>query len=173
VSILRMSELAASRTLGTNWSTATAAPPTPVPAQGSATLAALKSIVTYIPTEILTVYVAVSAALSDAGTSSRTGQWVAFWVFLALAPMTVWALFGAQLRVRDNALPLDPTRWPWPELIVATFGYALWAFTLPGAPFADFDWYRPSLGAAVLLVGTLVLGLGAPLFTRASATARP
>ncbi len=169
-----MSELAASRVLGTSWSTAPPSPPpSPPPFQGSAALAALKSIVDYIPIEIVTVYVAVGAALSDAATPSRTGQWVAFWVFLGLTPITLWVLFAARLRAAGVSLPLDPTRWPWPEAIVAMVGYVLWAFTLPGTPFADFNWYRPGLGTAVLLVGTLVLGLGAPLFTRTSAPVRP
>ena len=87
--------------------------------------------------------------------------------------MTLRALFAAQLRASGAPLPLDPTRWPWPELIVATVAYVLWAFTLPGTPFAGFSWYRAGLGGALLLVGTLVLGLSAPLFTRTSATTSP
>ncbi len=164
-----MSELAASR----SWPGTQPAPPFQAPLAGSGVLAALKSIVDYIPIEIVTVYVAVGAALSDPGTPSRTGQWVAFWVFLVLTPVTLWALFAARLRAAGASLPVDPTRWPWPELIVAIVAYVLWAFTLPNTPFADFGWYRPGLGTAVLLVGTLVLGLGAPLFTRTSAPAQP
>jgi hypothetical protein len=168
-----MSELAASRVLGTTWPPPPPAPPSPTPLPGSAALAALRSIVDYIPTEIVTIYVAVGAALSDGGTPSRTGQWVAFWVFLGVTPLALGALFAARLRAAGSSPPLDPMRWPWPELTVATVAYVLWAFTLPGTPFADFSWYKPGLGAAVLLVGTLVLGLGAPLFTRTPAPARP
>jgi hypothetical protein len=168
-----MSELAASRVLGTTWSTAAPAPPSPTPMQGSAALAALKSIVDYIPTEIVTIYVAVGAALSDAATPSRTGQWVAFWVFLGVTPLALWALFAARLRAANTSPLLDPMRWPWPELVVATVAYVLWAFTLPATPFADFSWYKPGLGTAVLLVGTLILGLGAPLFTRTAVPASP
>ncbi len=159
-----MSELAASRVLSVGWPAAEPAQPSSGQPSGSAALSALKSIVDYIPTEIVLIYVAVSAALSDARSSSRAGQWVAFWVFLALTPLALWLLYAARLRAGSRALPLEPTRWPWPELAVATIGYAAWAFTLPGTPFADFSWYRPGLGTAVLLVGTLVLGLGAPLF---------
>jgi hypothetical protein len=172
MSIIRMSELAAARALGTTWPVAAPAPPSPTPLPGSAALAALKSIVDYIPTEIVTIYVAVIAALSDAGTTSRTGQWVAFWIFLGVTPLALWLLFAARLRAA-NASPLDPMRWPWPELAVAAVAYVLWAFTLPGTPFADFRWYRPGLGTAVLLVGTLVLGLGAPLFAPKPVAARP
>jgi hypothetical protein len=164
-----MSELAASRVLRVGWPAAEPAEPSPGQPQGSAVLAALRSIVDHIPTEIVLIYVAVSAALSDVDSSSRTGQWVAFWVFLALTPLALWLLYAARLRMGGRAFPLDPMRWPWPELGVAAIGYAAWAFTLPGTPFADFSWYTPGLGTAVLLVGTLVLGLGAPLFTRASA----
>lgn len=171
MSMMRMSELAAARALRAGGPTAEAVPPSPPQAQGSAVLSALKSIVDYIPTEIVTVFVAVTAALSDASTSSRAGQWVAFWVFLILTPVTLWALTAARLRAGGAPLPLDPKNWPWPELGVATVGYAMWAFTLPTTPFADFGWYRPGLGTAVLLVGTLVLGLGAALFARAPTSA--
>jgi hypothetical protein len=176
VSILRMSELATSRVLGTSLSTGAPAAPAPQSvglSQGSMILAAMSSIVSYIPIEIVTVYVAVSAAISEPASPCRTGQWVSFWVFLALTPITLWALYAARLRASGASLQLDPTRWPWPELIASTVAYALWAFALPGTPFAGLSWYRPGLAGAVLLVGTLVLGLGAPLFARASATSRP
>jgi hypothetical protein len=167
MSIMRMSELAATRAGGADRLAADPGPPTLPSSPGSAVLSAIKSIVDYIPTEIITVYVAVTAAISDAGSSSRAGQWAVFWVFLILTPATLWALTAGRLRASGAPLPLDPKRWPWPELSVATIAYVLWAFTLPAAPFADLSWYRPGLGAAVLLVGTLVLGLGAPLFARA------
>ena len=172
-----MSELAATRVLGPGVSAPgllfPVGPPSPAPPPSSAVLAALKSIVDYIPTEIVTVYIAVGAALSDPGTPSRTGQWVAFWALFVLTPLTVWALYTAQLRAGGAGLPLQPAGWPWPELVAATVAYVLWAFTLPATPFADFRWYRPGLGTAVLLVGTMILGLGAPLFTRSPASVRP
>src|SRR4051812_45533497 len=54
---------------------------------------ALKTVTTYLPTEILTLYVALIAALQPqanaAGTAtstSDTGHWVAFWLFLVFTP---------------------------------------------------------------------------------------
>ena len=50
-------------------------------------------------------------------------------------------------------------------MIVSTVAFLLWAFSLPHSPFETMTWYRPSLGAVVLLAGTTVVGLVAPLLT--------
>ena len=50
----------------------------------------------YIPTEILTLYVAVVAALQNPHKSSET-QWIAFWVFLILTPLFLWVIYAAKV----------------------------------------------------------------------------
>lgn len=134
------------------------------PEVDSALSAALRAIVTYIPTEIVTTYVAVLAALSDGGTSSRSGQWAAFVVFAALAPTTVWVLFATKSRTRGLPLPLRPHDWPLWEMVASALAFFAWAYALPDSPFNQWKWYRPSLGAAVLLLVSFGLGLVAPLF---------
>src|SRR6266849_5523224 len=48
---------------------------------------ALKVIVTYIPTEVLTLYVAVLAAIQDPNRHSRRSLWIAFYCFLIATPI--------------------------------------------------------------------------------------
>jgi hypothetical protein len=126
---------------------------------------ALARIMACIPAEIVLVYVATIAAITTDATRARTGQWVAFWAYLAATPVTL--LFGvaaAGATSADKLALLKPGRWPWVEMIAATACFAIWGFTLPGTPFADFGWYRPAVATVVLLAGSLVIGLLAPIF---------
>lgn len=166
MSIVRLSNLAAARTvarsLGSRRGPTGPAPGrTPVDGQ-SAAAAALDAVVAYIPTEIVTVYVAVIAALNTPRTTSHAGEWFIFWLFLALAPISVWSLYVMRLRADGVSIP-GFRNWPLYELVTAPIAFVLWAFTLPASPFMDFGWYRPSQGTAALLVGALILGLCSPL----------
>jgi hypothetical protein len=121
------------------------------------------AIVGYIPTEIVAVYVPAVAAITAPGVPTGDGQWVLLIVVLALTPITTWAVFAAKRRNAGAPLPIAPSTWPWPEMLIAAVAFLLWAFTLPRTPFEQYDWYRPGLAAVLLLVGTLVLGLLVPL----------
>lgn len=124
---------------------------------------ALEAIVAYIPTEIVTTYVAVLAAINDGG-RSQSGQWVAFWAFAVVTPVTVWIVFATKIRAAGEPLPLTPTAWPMWELAAASIAFVAWAYALPESPFSSFTWYRPALATVVILVVTFALGLVAPLF---------
>jgi hypothetical protein len=121
------------------------------------------AIVGYIPTEIVAVYVPAVAAITTPGVQTGEGQWVLLIVVLALTPITTWAVFAAKRRNAGAPLPVAPATWPWPEMLIASVAFLLWAFTLPRTPFEQFHWYQPGLAAVLLLVGTLVLGLLVPL----------
>jgi hypothetical protein len=137
----------------------------PAPASTSGSVAAaISAILTYIPTEIIIVYAAVTAAIDSSATHSYVGQWVAFWLFLALTPVANWCFYAGMLRGEQQPLPWLPRMWPWYGLVTATVAFALWGFTLPATPFKDFAWYDGSIGAPVLLVGSMVLGFAGTLF---------
>lgn len=71
---------------------------------------------------------------------------------------------------------MRPAAWPWQTMLIALAAFLLWAFALPDTPFERFGWFRPGLAAVVLLVGTMVIGLVAPLLPEMgdeSARARP
>ncbi|MFJ7212863.1 hypothetical protein [Amycolatopsis sp. NPDC098790] len=120
-------------------------------------VAATEVVTRYIPTEIITAYVAVATLVMDPG-GSRTGQWVMFSIFLVLTPVIVWLFAVAQARKLGRTPPWRPGDWPVFELITATISFGLWAFTLPATPFEDFSWYRPGYGTAALIVGSLLIG---------------
>jgi len=135
------------------------------PAQKSAgdVTNAIQVIAAYIPTEILTLYVAVLAALHQPGQITYTG-WSVFYSFLIATPIVVWLVFAAKLKGSGKSLPLKFGQWPVWEMVAATLAYVAWAFTLPNNPFTSLPWYSSGMaGIAVLIVSTL-LGLLAPIF---------
>lgn len=147
-------------------------PDTPPPAGAATVDTAMNVLFGYIPTEVLTLYVSVTAALQRP-TSDAAGLaafWVAFWVFLAATPLVVWLVFAAKVKAAGKPLPASFGAWPIWEMLAATLAYLAWAFGLPLSPFSQFWWYSAALsGLAVIGVST-VLGLLAPLFQRPLST---
>ncbi|MFC9502672.1 hypothetical protein [Streptomyces sp. NPDC057002] len=141
---------------------------------GSAASSAAESLVTYIPTEVVTAYVAVLGLLHVPAGGSHARQWLAFWIFLVLAPFGVWAAMAYQEKARRGRIPLRPALWPTHtafNMTAATLSFALWGFSLPNTPFQDLSWYSSELGTAALIIGTLLIGFVSPLF-RADANVR-
>jgi hypothetical protein len=133
----------------------------------SSVTTALKVIVTYIPTEILTLYIAVLAAIQDPNRHSSRSFWIAFYCFLIATPIVVWLVYAAKVRAANKRLPIKPRTWPMWEMFAATVAYAAWAYGLPESPFKDFtNWYSPALAGLVVLVVSTLLGLIAPVVQR-------
>lgn len=133
----------------------------------SAVTTALKVIVSYIPTEVLTLYVAVLAAIQDPNRKSYNSLWAAFYFFLIATPLVVWLVYAAKVRAAGKPLPLAPRTWPLWEMFAATVAYAAWAFALPESPFKYYEnWYTPALAGVIVLIISTLLGLLAPLFQR-------
>lgn len=151
------------------------------PGTQSAATAALKSIATYIPTEIVTLYVAALAALAGSnpdtpappsavaatgGSVASSTDLVAFWIFLALTPVIVWLVYAAKVRNAGKQLPWKVVSWPWWEMISSTVAFAAWAYAMPSSVFTRFDWYTAAIGTLVVLVVSTLLGLIAPIVQR-------
>ena len=126
---------------------------------------ALNVLFGYIPTEIITLYVAVLGAVGTEGAVTQS-EWNAFWIFILASPVVVWLVYGAKLKNADLPLPLNFGAWPVWEMSAATLSFAAWAFALPQSPFAQFRWYSSALSGVVVLIASAVLGLLAPFFQR-------
>jgi len=126
---------------------------------------ALHVLFGYIPTEVLTLYVAVLAAIHQP--EEVTGaDWNAFWLFLIATPIVVWLVYGAKVKAARKALPLAPGTWPIWEMLAATVAYFAWAMALPNTPFTEYSWYSSALSGVIVLVTSTFLGLLAPFFQR-------
>lgn len=141
------------------------------PAPESTVTAALGVIVSYIPTEVITAYVAVVAALQDKSASSVVPPWAAFWAFLVASPIVVWLVYAAKVQGAGQPVPFSPMAWPRWEMSAATIAYAAWAFALPGTPFVSYSWYSTALAGVMVPIVAVVLGLLAPLFQQRPITA--
>ncbi len=137
------------------------------PASQNAVTTALKVMVTYIPTEVLTLYVAILATIQIPNRMSYRPLWVAFYCFLVTTPIVVWLVYAVKVRAAGKNLPLAPRTWPLWEMFAATVAYAAWALALPDSPFKySYDWYSPALAGVFVLIISTLLGLLAPLFQR-------
>jgi hypothetical protein len=122
----------------------------------------------YIPTEIVTLYVAVLAGINT-DDAVLPGDWRTFWCFLASTPLVIWVVFATKLKAIGKPLPAHPGSWPLWEMSAGTLAFGAWAFAMPSTPFAAYaenGWYSPGLAGVVVLVVSASLGLVAPLFQR-------
>jgi RsiW-degrading membrane proteinase PrsW (M82 family) len=142
------------------------------PDSQSAVTSGLKVIVAYIPTEVITLYVAVLAAIQHplAGLRSNSPElksmWIAYYVFLACTPLVVWLVYAAKVRAANKNLPVSPRTWPLWEMFAATVAFTAWAFALPNTPFQVESWYSSAIAGVVVLVISTLLGLLAPVVSR-------
>jgi hypothetical protein len=160
---------------GTSPTTGTQPPRPGTPGQSSAQVdTALNVLFGYIPTEIITLYVAVFAALTPpsgqalAGQAMRVtpAQWFTFWTFLVATPIVVWLVYAAKIRAAQRPLPLAIGAMPLWEMFAAGVAYFAWAMALPNTPFMMYGWYSPAVSGVVVLVTSTLLGLLAPFFQR-------
>lgn len=123
---------------------------------------ALRTLTTYIPTETLTLYVAILATLG--APPDARDVWITFWCFLVATPLIIWITFATKLVTAQKPIPASPLKWPLWELCAGTAAYVAWAWALPSSPL-PIGASKAVSGIVVLVVST-GLGLLAPLFAR-------
>jgi hypothetical protein len=123
-------------------------------------------IATYIPTEVITLYVAVLAALHNQKQGPDKSDWIAFTVFVICTPIIVWLSYAGKVRAADKPLPILPWKWPLWEMIAASIAFVAWAFSLPNSPFSSYSWYNAAIAGVAVLVASTGLGLLAPVVQR-------
>lgn len=119
---------------------------------------ALNLLFGYIPTEVVTVYVAVLAALE--GSAPPADTLFTFYIFLAVTPLVVWVVFASKIKALGKRLPWRFGALPLWEMFAATLAFTGWVAALPNSP---FDMSQAMAGLMVLITST-VIGLLAPLF---------
>ena len=140
------------------------------PESQTAGTTALKAIATYIPTEVLTLYVAVVAAVRSSNTDPKIENfpalWTTFFCFLVATPIVLWLVYAAKCTAAGKPIPVLPRAWPLWEMFAATLAYVTWAFALPQSPFQQESWYSAAIAGVIVMIVSTALGLLAPLFSR-------
>ena len=130
---------------------------------------ALTALVGYIPTEIITLYVAaLSAEAALRATLGFIDAAAILWFFVALTPVLLLLIFISKVAATGATLP-GPALWPWWKMFAATVAFFVWAIAVPGNPYLA-DTGAAVAGVGAMLVSTL-LTVVTPIFERPAPTA--
>jgi hypothetical protein len=133
---------------------AVTAPPEPPPSTSAGPLATL---VKYIPTETITLYVAILAALGDISVpnggkisdANFASRWIWVWVMVAV---TVLLTLGLSYRSQKNTSAAR-FRIPYFEVTASAAAFVVWALSLPTTPLRDIAGYDYSAWNSVIILG--------------------
>ena len=125
---------------------------------------ALTALVGYIPTEVITLYVAaLSAQAALHAAFNVIDAATILWFFVALTPVLLLLIYLSKVAATGDALP-GPKQWPWWKMCAATIAFFVWALAVPGNPYLK-DAAAAVAGLGAMLVSTL-LNILTPIFER-------
>ena len=125
---------------------------------------ALNALVGYIPTEVITLYVAaLSAQAALHAAFNAIDAATILWFFVALTPVLLLLIYLSKVAATGDALP-GPKQWPWWKMCAATIAFFVWALAVPGNPYLK-DAAAAIAGLGAMLVSTL-LNILTPIFER-------
>jgi hypothetical protein len=103
-------------------------------------------IVKYVPADIISGWIAVTALLPGTDRRMIAVLWLVFAAMLGLTPFWV----SRATRVPDQ--PVART-----QIVVSTVAFAVWVFAT-GPPFSYYGFYAPAFGGVALVLFTLATG---------------
>ncbi|KQO98324.1 hypothetical protein [Leifsonia sp. Leaf264] len=113
------------------------------------TINALGALVKWIPADVVAGY-GIATTLKVANNKDADPDWVAWWIFLIIAPIFVAVVAWATKETKDLA---------WKVILVVP-AFILWSSTIPASVWNTFSWFKD---ATALTYG--VLFIIAVLFT--------
>ena len=133
----------------------------------------LNALVKYIPTEIVTLYVAASSTTQSLRTAMPfIDARLLYWGFTALTPVML-VLMLASKRATDGLSVFPKGReMPWWKLTAATVAFMVWALAVPGNPYVAGDGAPIVASFGAIIISTL-LSLLEPIFERPLPTGAP
>lgn len=92
---------------------------------------AINALVKYIPTEVVTLYIACVSALPAVKSDfSEVTAVRMYWVFVALTPVFFILVYYNQLAVANQPFP-KLSQWPWWRIVASTIAFSVWALAVP------------------------------------------
>jgi hypothetical protein len=127
----------------------------------------LATIVAWIPTETIALYIAVTAALGDVavpeGGAESDADFTSRWIWLGIL-LVITAATATALSYRHQKQTSAATKFTMPifEVSAASVAFLVWALSLPNTPLRDIEGYDYSAWNSVLIMGgTLAIGMAA------------
>jgi hypothetical protein len=96
----------------------------------------------YIPGEVVTFYLGLTAIVA----SATNAPWWLIWVIFGVGIVATPFYLHSYLDVSDRR-----------QLTVSTLAFIVWVFALPDGPFKNMSWYNPVYGAVLLPVFTFFI----------------
>jgi hypothetical protein len=125
---------------------------------------ALNALVGYIPTEVITLYVAaLSAEAALHATLPVVNAAAILWFFVVLTPLLLLLIYLSKVAATGDKLP-GPRLWPWWKMVAATIAFFVWALAVPGNPYLK-DAAAAAAGFGAMITSTL-LSVMTPIFER-------
>lgn len=100
----------------------------------------------YIPSEVIAVYLTLTALLRASAAPDRMLEWLVFAFGVVVTPLYLW-------RVQRVWKPL--------QLVLSTVAFVVWAFAL-GGPFLSLTWYTAVYGGLLLTAYTFLIPIIQP-----------
>jgi len=124
---------------------------------------ALSQLIKYVPTETITLYLAVQAALgpiaAPKGKPISDADFRARWIWLAiLAVATGLLAIGLSYRSQRQLSSIGAFKWPIIETVASIAAFVVWALALPTTPLLSLHGYNADAwNPIILLAGTTVI----------------
>ncbi len=133
----------------------------------------LNALVKYIPTEIVTLYVAASSTTQSLQTAMPfIDARLLYWGFTALTPLLLVLMYASK-RASDGLPVLPKAReMPWWKMSAATVAFMVWALAVPGNPYVVGNGAPIIASFGAIIISTL-LSLLEPIFERPFPAAPP
>ncbi len=132
----------------------------------------LEELARYIPTEAVTMYLALLGVVGVTS-GSFTGRWIAFAIFAIATPLMVWLDWEIKARSAPSVDRDKRRRFLVFNAAAALLAFAALGFALPASPFSQFHWYDPKWGGFAALVVPYVLTKGEALFLPSTGESSP
>lgn len=137
-------------------------------AQDNQVAITLNALVKYIPTEVVTLYVAAAStaqSLRNAISMPLIDGRLLYWGFTVLTPVLLVLMYASK-RATDGLPALPKIReMPWWKMTAATVAFSVWALAVPGNPYVSGDGAPIVASFGAIIISTL-LSLLEPIFER-------
>ena len=128
----------------------------------------VNQLVVYVPTEIITLWVAVIAVLNDPkapeGKAICHADWSTHWVLAGgIAVVATLLTLGFAYRKFADTDGVD-FKWPLFGMMAAPLAFLAWAVALPEGPMRSACWYTEEAGGVILTIATIGIASAAYIF---------